>query len=693
MRDMKQPRRPNLVLRVGFVGNRWGPASTGSPETAALPAVPPNEAALKAALSHVLAVIEHQLAVLATDASDRGAKRIREFFSNEAPLLRLVTGLAEGADQLAAAALHDMAVIPGVRHELAAVLPCDAATYRQTREAWHQPDFDASLARCAFVLELDGLCAKPQPDTPSAQERRARAYRAQATFLLRQCDVLLAVADLGQTGRAGGTLETLRRAMAFQLPVVLVDIAQCFVHLVQPTDDLSEVLARGGDADWRTHLCEWVSTLVAGPDLEPLVGGGQVPAGNDTRHATATRFLEEYFAVASVPPRDVRNRRVKTHREWLWGVFSGWFLPRNRRRRSDAPSDHPLLPFADWRARATELTYHFSGLYRGAFVLNYGLAVVAVTLATLSLVLIGLSHADGPDAVTSLNRKLLMLATLKLACILLIYRNTHSANHSGWNDKAIDYRYLSERLRCAFYLPRLGSGRPPIPAKAQFTSRVLRQSAVDWLFEAMTRDVSPVDVGAETRPAASVASQTLRVQPAQVLEQMQSRWMASQLDYHRRNAVQMRRMHDICEKLSWILNLTVIAAVGVDLLVLALSVLSRWLPESIQWLVDTLHHQSPWLIFVAAVLPATVASLNGVRFQTECQRLADRSEIMQKLLLRSMERAQVLAKKIRQCTANPAVDIGSWSSDVLLLGEYCARELVEEATEWSVLYAKDIKEP
>jgi hypothetical protein len=66
---------------------------------------------------------------------------------------------------------------------------------------------------------------------------------------------------------------------------------------------------------------------------------------------------------------------------------------------------------------------------------------------------------------------------------------------------------------------------------------------------------------------------------------------------------------------------------------------------------------------------------------------------MQKLLLRSMERAQVLAKKIRQCTANPAVDIGSWSSDVLLLGEYCARELVEEATEWSVLYAKDIKEP
>lgn len=46
-----------------------------------------------------------------------------------------------------------------------------------------------------------------------------------------------------------------------------------------------------------------------------------------------------------------------------------------------------------WRKRAAQLNYHYSDLYRAAFLLNYGLAVVAVCLAALSLVLLGKQHA------------------------------------------------------------------------------------------------------------------------------------------------------------------------------------------------------------------------------------------------------------------------------------------------------------
>jgi len=65
----------------------------------------------------------------------------------------------------------------------------------------------------------------PDPDTPPAKERRARAYRAQAAFLLRHSDLLVAVADADESGRAGGTLETVRGALEFDLPVVFIDAA------------------------------------------------------------------------------------------------------------------------------------------------------------------------------------------------------------------------------------------------------------------------------------------------------------------------------------------------------------------------------------------------------------------------------------------------------------------------------------
>ena len=42
---------------------------------------------------------------------------------------------------------------------------------------------------------------------------------------------------------------------------------------------------------------------------------------------------------------------------------------------------------------------------------------------------------------------LLVLGALKLAIVIFIARNTRSANHGNWNDRAVDYRYLAERLR------------------------------------------------------------------------------------------------------------------------------------------------------------------------------------------------------------------------------------------------------
>ena len=439
---MNNPERPDLVLRIGFAGNRWRQPN----EPGDLRLAPFNEAALCDVLGAVFDEVERGLVAIANEAASKGTdSRIARFCSTAAPRLRLITGLAEGADQLAALALGERAKTEAINRELAAVLPCSAQAYRESREPWHLAAFDASSGQCAYVLELDGICEKPDPDTTLAKTRRERAYRAQGAFLLRHCDVLLAMADLSEPGRAGGTLDTVTRALAFQLPVILIDTKTSKPHLLEPNDDLSDVLGRPPAPDWRKHLRRWVSQLAAGHDTKANEKSDRARVSKHRVHEKVEVLLEEFFAPSTFPPKNAKGMRQPTIRERVWTRFADSFHTRDSRRSPDAPTDRTLEPFAQWRKRATELNYHYAGLYRGAFILNYVLAVIAVSLATLSLVLIAMFHPNPPSEAESsaLTTKLLVLGFLKLLCIVAIFVNTRSANNSGWNEKAIDYRYGS----------------------------------------------------------------------------------------------------------------------------------------------------------------------------------------------------------------------------------------------------------
>lgn len=55
---------------------------------------------------------------------------------------------------------------------------------------------------------------------------------------------------------------------------------------------------------------------------------------------------------------------------------------------------------------------------------------------------------------------LLLLGLLKLGVVGFIYVTTHAANKQRWNKRAVDYRYLAERLRAMHYLPQVGSFQP-----------------------------------------------------------------------------------------------------------------------------------------------------------------------------------------------------------------------------------------
>lgn len=713
------PERPRLVLRVGFAGRK----ELTEDETQRL----------SGQLREVLTTIGHRLAAIApgVPVSAGSEPAVSTFYAQRPPLLRLITGLCEGADALAAQILERVNIEPDgsapsdantccLQTELAAVLPFTVEDYRASRPNSFLTEFDRQLTECAWVLTLDGLYKKPSPDTALAKIRRARGYRAQSAFLLRHSDLLVAAANPDDPGKAGGTLETVREALAFELPVVFLHTGNGQVYLIEPRGDLISVLAEPPDTTerWKGTLQKWVTLLTADPD------NGLTPHDHTQsaeRHR-GNQVLHELLDLKDSPARSAQRRLVRL-RHWVWEKFDKCFASGIKPK-----SDAPIAPYSAYRKRAGELSRHYGGLYRGAFLLNYLLAIITVTLAAASLALLGGSHTSVGEQFLSVAENtvprvgggsevvktvpvwllvtLLVFGIAKLFTVILIAVNTRQANKGEWNSRAVDYRYLAERLRTMYYLARAGSQQPPAAAPPQFASRVVRQSTIDWFFEAIVRSISPADL--EIAKPAEVKTEKddvvsikklVHIQPLDVVQSVRDSWIQEQTVYHERNALTMQAVSHTTERMAINLGRLVIVIVICDLLVIGGKLLN-WIPTSLD---AVARPATPVLVFFSAILPAVVAALNGIRFQSECQRLAERSSVM-RVMLHGRKNAQPgqpqgrweladrLAHRIAASQTSPE-DIGSWSHDVLRLTEMIAMDFAQEAAEWSVLYSKEVSEP
>lgn len=715
------PTRPRLVLRLGFAGRKE--------------LTDPEERIVVDSLHHVMQTLATRLSSIAPGTPVEAGKEppVSAFFSKECPLLRLVTGLCEGADAVAAEALTTVSVSPDagatcplgtpcIETELAAVLPFDVETYRASRPAAFLPQFDDQLSRCAWVLALDGIYDKPNPDTPFANYRRSRAYRGQSAFLLRQSDILIAAANPNDPGKAGGTIETVREALAFDLPVIFIHTGKPTIdqaiYLIEPGDSLPNELAEEPPtaAERETRLKAWVTQLTADPDNGLATDS---PHGAEYRKHGES-LLTEFFDHADSPARQEKQWMTRL-RKSAWTFFENRFKSGEK-----VASDPKLAPYSSYRQRATALNYHYSALYRGAFFLNYVLAIVAVVLAAASLTLLGTAgHTAVGEKITQLLEKgglqaeeklvsatpepwllplLLALAAGKLGILIFISSNTKRANDLKWNDRAVDTRYLAERLRGMYYLPEAGSNQPPVAAPPQFASRVVRQSAVDWLFDAIVRAISPADLSAAREiqipshdgTSSITVKKLLTLNPAATIEKVRDSWVGEQAKYHTNNTHAMHVMHHFLEKVQKRLGWLVIGVVAFDILLIGGKAF-HWFSE------DWMHFAkaaTPWLIAISAILPAIVAALSGIRFQSECQRLAERSAVMKVILAGCPQTSPEtphkgrLAKRIQSSsTLDPTTNPGTWSHEVLNLTERIATDFVQEAAEWSVLYAKEVSEP
>lgn len=691
---------PSLVLRVGVVG--------------AIAVADDQRSSLLARLTDafgVLAATLEKLSLATDPAADvpeiaewydapGAAMRPRDTLSAIAPnaardpVLRIVSGLADGTDQIAfesamaleqAARSGPRASAARTRVELVAVLPCDAASYRDNSAIENKTAFDTLLQRCDSVIELDGRCAPRAPDSetpdPLTRERRNRAFRVQSAVLLRQCDLLVAAADPRAEGGVGGTRATLADALALGVPVVFIPCASSEegdsgIVLLGRLSDLESTSGCRG-AHWRVDVERAVTRILADPGAAR--SGAPVTAHDAALSYDDRRLLDEFFT-ASHRPTSVRSK------------IAAWVERRFARATAPMSADAPIGAFQPYRERARDLSTYYTGLYRGAFLVNYTLAVVAVMLAVFTLVyLIALTRGVASPATGLV--VLIALAVAKLAVLVIILLNTRQGNREAWNARAVDYRYLAERLRTFYYLPLAACLRPSSPRAAAYAAAALRQSVVDWLFQALVRQASPLS---GLQPVAQPVTQshtqsTVRPRIASpdalhAATTIRTSWLQSQIDYHRATSRTQLAMHYWID--AWVqrLNVSVIAIVAVDLAILSAVVAGADVP----W-IRIAHEYSPMLVFFAAVLPAIVAALNSIGFQSECLRIAERSATMVRILERRRDTCEQLESRIRKARTDPA-DPGAWTLETLEFAESCAQIVTDEVAEWSVLYSRELLE-
>jgi len=410
------PPKPRLTVRVGITGHR------------------PNKLTgavigrVQKQLPEIFAAIERAAASILTESA--------AVYADEPAVFRMISGFAEGADQIAVAACPS-----GWRVE--ATLPFPRAEYLKdfaTSAAGDGRDvsdeFRDSLAKASVVTEID--------DAPS--DSREQGYARAGSFMLRQIDVLIAVWD-GKPPKPAGTGSIVRGAVAAGIPVIWLSTVD------EAPPRLITQLATGREPRVVASECTDAALLAA------LVPAFAAPARSTEPSAARTglgRFLGErwkkrawftaYDALEQLAhgrlPRPVLRLSSFEQHCHDWDAFLASAPPAAELRERIR---HVLAPRHAW---ADTLAVHYSHLYRSAYVFCYVLSALAVFIA-LGTVFI----RDDPNAAA---RDVLSTKAVLVGCELVVIGTIILIVWLGlnrrWHERWLNYRTLAEMLRHGRFL-------------------------------------------------------------------------------------------------------------------------------------------------------------------------------------------------------------------------------------------------
>ena len=426
---------------------------------------------------------------------ERGARRVLgelpDCFADRPPRFRILSPLADGADQAGAEAAL------GLGWDLHAILPFDRGTYRLDHPGEPaRARFDRLLERSTAVLEL-----------PGNREDDVEAYVMAGRATISHSDIIVAVWD-GQPPRGrGGTGDVVAQALTSGTGVI---------HLCPKPDVEPRILWAGFDPDVLTLSDNRsVSRPFDSDHLDAMLAGLLLPPADpqerefirffnaERRHAYRAR-IEYPLLLTSVGVRRMRaGDLVESHCQRQideeWASY-----------RAGCIEAHPVSAELDLLQQAygwaDQLASHFAQTYRSGHIFSFVLGGAAVCL--------GLSAFMAPQ-------HKLWFAAAEMVITFAIIMNAVIGTRRDWHRRWLDYRQLAERLRPMRSLELLGVASPDPPGTR---NNPVARRWIEWYAGAMWRAIGApsgsIDAGCAKVLARSIADHEV----------------APQVGYHQRNA-------------------------------------------------------------------------------------------------------------------------------------------------------------
>jgi hypothetical protein len=551
----------------------------------------------------------------------------------DAPETRLVSlsPLAEGSDRL----LAKVALEQGFA--LICPLPFARSEYEkdfQSNES--KNEFRTLLTRAEpSVLELDG----------ERGEARDRSYEAVGRYVVRNCDILVAIWD-GKPGHGlGGTADIVRFAVNHGPPV-------WWIHSDNETDPTW--LVDGQDfrkAARQRPECEMALRSYLTRLLVP-------PAVVDSPAITWFERAAKLMRRPDTRPFPFYRGPPTKAELWIWRAHA-WFIQTMAGivPASPMPSQEPADKVAGfWFSHyhpADAWAGQYARRYRSTYVWVFGLATVAVIFASIALV------------VPSEPWIKLTVAGIEFVALALIAAMVFANEKHRWHRLFLEYRLLAELCRKQQMLALFGWSLqgPSVTEKLiAFETGAIPEKGnwVGWLFGTLQR-AAPLPQGKFDR-----------IRTGQSRDEVLRDLIEDQLTYHRTRAIQSQHASERLGKLGEWFFIAVLALVAVKLVLVA----SHAHDDLI------IHRLILALGLAAAILPALSAGFVGIRSYAELPILADQSRRMQIEMQAARDRIQ-------------QIDVGEPLASQILGSEIfgVATLMLQDIQGWMQLFRAKVVEP
>ena len=492
------------------------------------------------------------------------------YFSANAPVVRLVTVGADGAELLGTRAAVKLGL------QVSYVVPFAVDDYRNDFSPAAKDAATETMSHAVSLLEL-----------PGRREEGPRAYERAHEVMLSNIDLLVAVWDGGWARGRADTADVVQAAVIKSIPIIVID---------PQSPSAPAILAT------------------------PPIDAFEAPAASDLdRRALPADLVDFVHAILSPPPRAVQRKGLvdlmaeTSSRAAEWRIEYPLLLklivgrPQVRPPSAAAAKpEHPLVAVvrssasdakavdAVERARATidALAVRYGRLFRSSLVSKYLVVILGVWVSgVLGLLVPSLSSAS---------------IAVQVVVNALVLADSAIGSRHRWQERWLDYRVVAERLRwLSFrYAFGLGAGRQTQPDIRMNTSWT------DWYLQRMGHALG---LPTGKIDAASVAA---------AADQMTENEIPDQIRYHR---ITVRQLGTLERRLSFAAQGSLAAAAVVGAL-LGIEALRAGSLEAVGW--------KPFAIVLLAVLPATMTGLNGLRVDADLIRLVERSAQTIALLFR-----------------------------------------------------------